>query len=388
MIHQAPVVELTSESGPTIALAALESVLNAFRVSTQSFNYNYDIVHYKDIAVEFQIAFDSLSPQAKRCSLSCIHASDIGFIVSSLTVETIQRVLTCLSSLHIESSETDQFPHQISLSYEQYVALLEAYVDYPPITKLICGALGDESQDEEIAHGSALLHRLRCCGVASGGDYWRAAIHPLLRCLEFDATQEKGADCPGYLITRELIDTYQRICEFRLSNSSPGSLFGRGDEGEGEGDLLEVMLLVEEALQKLELSEQSIPSPLKCAFLIERYLLSNNTALMTHCIVFRSRCLNSQHDYSGALRDANEAIEIDPKSTDAHKCRYKVYRNMAADLAANQSDGGEDELDGNGNSDDEVRGKASVNRLLIKGACDALAGDYRLLFLFLLILLL
>ena len=75
-------------------------------------------------------------------------------------------------------------------------------------------------------------------------------------------------------------------------------------------------------------------------------------------------------DYHSALTDVNIALSIDPKSSAAYKCRFKIYQQLAQ-VAVDR-----DELDGNGASDSEEDvSKASTRRLLLMCAHDALAGE-------------
>lgn len=76
-----------------------------------------------------------------------------------------------------------------------------------------------------------------------------------------------------------------------------------------------------------------------------------------------------------ALRDAKHAVALDPKNHLAHKIRYKVYRQMAAE--AEDEDSEPDELDLNGASSDDERGpRPPLKRLLMKAAFEALAGIF------------
>ena len=117
---------------------------------------------------------------------------------------------------------------------------------------------------------------------------------------------------------------------------------------------------------------EGIPSRLRSLLLVER-----QTFPFSALIIPSALCRNVLQDFDGALRDVKLAVSLDPKSAAARKCRYKVYRNMAAEAAADENEDGSenDELDENGASSDDERGnRPNLKKLLMKGAFDALSG--------------
>ena len=63
---------------------------------------------------------------ARILDVNTIHPCDIGYIVSFLSIPTIEKLLTCLDNLSCAGAE-DSSSATVSLSYEQYQALLDIY---------------------------------------------------------------------------------------------------------------------------------------------------------------------------------------------------------------------------------------------------------------------
>jgi hypothetical protein len=112
--------------------------------------------------VEDEFTKGVASSTAKVLDINSIHPCDIGYIVSFLSVNTIEKLLTCLDNLSCVSGEQTS----VSLNYEQYVALLDIHLrastgPVSPRVKLLFASLDtlidertcvDDNAQAEVVH--------------------------------------------------------------------------------------------------------------------------------------------------------------------------------------------------------------------------------------------
>ena len=233
---------------------------------------------------------------ASKYTLSVLHPSDVIFIASSITMTTLRTVSDCLKDIVVPASVGGAAVDRVvSLSYEQYVALLDAHVGdcrlYHYLQMLTgsspsadimhfdmphsAGADSDSAGDRSLARKELL--QLRCCGIrhrdVQFGSLFchsmRATMHEMERQLDVvcpyntyvneNSLNEEQAELQmAFLSSLELLHSYDHIREIRQSrqSSSPHHLFGGPsgedeDEGGDEGDTLQALCFVDDAMAKL-----------------------------------------------------------------------------------------------------------------------------------------
>jgi hypothetical protein len=220
-------------------------------------------------------------------SLHSIHSSDIHFIATTFSQDSLEKIRLCLSSIQF-SSDSLQQPKQLKLSYEQYVALLETYQSEPPIQALLSSLLS-ERQKTLIASGSfPLLKAIRSLG-SDNLPFNSFCCHPILSGVSQMEIEMKSFDEENndenenkqelYLTTMRLLDALSRIQQHR--SAARNDIFGQEQEPEEESqDTLQIMCVIDEVFGKEEATtsddeniiyqNQQISPQIRTALLVER----------------------------------------------------------------------------------------------------------------------
>jgi hypothetical protein len=229
---------------------------------------------------------------ATQYPLSVLNPSDVVFIASTLTTNAVNVVANCLRNIEVPSAAGGG-SRVVSLSYAQYQALVEAYLDHPAIyafLRLLTGHgsadlatfRAEEAQSEGPVSRSVArkeLHALRCGGILHHdmqfGTYYchpmQTAMFEMERHLDAlcpsstyaneNSLSEEQAECQtAFLSSLELLHSYDHI---RMIRQTPKTMRGAShifggmrpedeeDDGQDEGDTLQALCCVDDAMIQL-----------------------------------------------------------------------------------------------------------------------------------------
>jgi hypothetical protein len=291
-------VELPANACREMAIAALESVISALHVRCDLNVLSFPHCLFLQAANEDLVAaltnFSNLGIQ----QLNSIYSSDIHFIANTLSQSTLEKILSCLASVQFSNEEEKvDGVKPVTVTYDQYVALLEIYQDDPQLKSLLMNLLSNQQQTLFSKSHLPLLKFIRFIGTENL-TFCSLFCHPILSSVYSMESEINSFSCEGkeegagsegkkdlYDTSMKLLDALDKIQQHKKSNSSAAAeMFGFQQESEDDesGDTLQIMCVLDEIFGKEEdedfrnknqsvvYQNEQIPIRIRSSLLVER----------------------------------------------------------------------------------------------------------------------